>query len=311
MSRWHLIALALVYTGCAHGVLIPKRADNGSGTYSDVAMPWLREDTLRYIPVSLLESRDFFAQAQACAVAYNTADTVGRSCSVTQGILRATQLTAAGLAVLAAGVSGRVENDVAKRHWEYTALGSTAALGALTGFDAWLNCSERTWVQKQLSAERLAKLNNAGRLATCGSQQAEYENELREAYAAVNKVKAHAANAGPGLEEALKVLQNPSTSPSDVRKVASQLGQPMEQKDGANAIANLPTINQDRELAGKALAELAPLHAVLCRDLEKTPDGQSRTPSSRDYMDAAHKELVECLTPRNTTFVNTAVGGSL
>lgn len=287
---------------------------DGSGSYSyDAAkeIPSSLEDKYRFIPVSLM-TKEFFAAAQSCAVAYNDADDLGRSCSVGEGILRGAQLTAAGLAVLSAGMSGRVTNDAVKRHWDYAALASTGALGALVGFDAWLNCSERTWTQKQLSSERLAKLNNAGRLATCGAQLVDFENKRKNAQDAVATLKAHGAAAGPGVSEAEKVLADSSRSPDEVFQVAQALSAtrgPLPVAGIADDAA-LQKINSDRAKASAAITAIAPLQAQICRDVAKAAEGESRPLRAADYADAAHKELIECLTPRFTTFSNSAVGST-
>lgn len=324
MTRPRVVSLAVLLiasAGCHKGILIPRRESNGSGTYADMNMPHKNSNQTRarYVPVSLM-SAEFFAQAEACAVAHNAAESVGRACGTTQAFLTAGQLTAVGLIALSAGISGRVNSDAAQRHWEYAGLGATAALAALAGFDAWLNCDERTWSQKQLATERMAKLMNAGRLATCGGHHADFEEKLRTLQIALGKLQAHPASQQKlaakdrtpdsevlkGVAELETALKDPLAPPQDVLVAAEMLAKQVDAPDAVDK----PTVDALRRDLSREAKEIAPLKAVLCRDVQVAAQSQNRSLSSGDYMDAAHRELIECLTPRYTRFTAGAVGGA-
>ncbi|NOK14408.1 hypothetical protein [Corallococcus exercitus] len=313
-----LLFVVLFANGCATSVTLPKRGALGVGEYSEGEDV---KDYELYIPQSLLGA-ETFAEARACAVAFNEASEEGNNCGGVEGTLRVGQLAAVGLATASAGISGLVENDAAQRHWRMAAIGSTAVLGVLTGFDLWLNCGERTWVQKTLATERLAKLNNAGRLASCGTRFSAYERVRGDAKLKLGELKqqiegqrASLAVAGKKAElddldvlvehvdKLDKALEGPKPVAEDIRQAVNGLSATAKKIKAGGKLDEL-----NKALTAKA-EEALPLVAVLCRDVAKAAGNDGRQVTAGDYMDAAHKELVECLTGRFTQFGTAPVVG--
>ncbi|MBN8225991.1 hypothetical protein JYK02_00535 [Corallococcus macrosporus] len=314
MKRFWLFVV-LFANGCATSVVLPERGALGAGVYTGVENV---EDYNLYIPQSLLRA-ETFAEARACAVAFNDASKEGNRCGGVEGTLRVGQLAAVGMATVSAGVSGLVESDAAQRHWRMAAIGSTAVLGVLTGFDLWLNCGERTWVQKTLATERLAKLNNAGRLASCGTRFSAFERVRRDAELKVGELKNQmeaqkSSLVASGKQDQVNAfvarvdglnnaLEGPKPVAEDIRQAVNDLSATATQLGAGGKLDELK-----KDLTAKA-EEAIPLVAVLCRDVAKAAGNDGRQVTAGDYMDAAHKELVECLTGRFTQFGTAPVVG--
>ncbi|MFP2960668.1 hypothetical protein ACLEPN_23325 [Myxococcus sp. 1LA] len=281
--------MALLFlAACAPQIRLPKLNASGNLAYEEGQSI---QDSSQLIPAPLLNDANFSIQARNCAVAYNQARASYKSCFAGSAALKVGQLASAGLTVLSSGIGPNTSNDVVKRHWSHASVAGAAALALFTGFDLWLNCNERTFVEHALAAQRLAHLHNASHLLTCANRAriqralterlSEELNALEDAPSEVNAINALVTKLRTQPEVSLLTLEEIQTRLESVEQSKAFTGTEEEQKqlEGIRS-----TFNQ--------IIDLMP---ALCRPTPSGGDATQFTSSPQDYLDRAHAELVECL----------------
>ncbi|WP_164018240.1 hypothetical protein [Pyxidicoccus trucidator] len=311
--KLQVIALLLTLTACKNnasasrqGIVMPSSVNDGTMSYSDVEE--VKEGTAQIIPTPLLEDRDMAAQARNCAVAYNDALAAYRRCGFTAGFLKAGQLISAGVTVIAAGVGPNTSNDTVQRHWTYAGITGAAALAFFTGFDSWLNCGERTFVQQALASQRLASLHNAGHLAACANRLRKKEAQVQRASFQLKALMSEGAEAGSNLTQVRELLDDESLPPGGLLEAIKTLEAPVAGTPPQDA-AQLRTFEEKRARVAEqrtsladSLKELLTLRPVLCNQARLEADAESKPLEVQDYVDRAHEQLVQCLSVSPTRF---------
>ncbi|WP_144429666.1 hypothetical protein [Myxococcus hansupus] len=279
----------LSLVACAPQIRLPKLNASGNSTYEEKQVG---EDSSQLIPTPLLRDENFNIQARNCAILYNQARGSYRWCFAGSAALKFGQLASAGLTVLSSGIGPNTPNDVVKRHWSYAGVAGAAALALITGFDFWLNCNDRTFVEQSLAAQRLAHLHNASHLLTCANKAREQRvltERLREELIGLKSVSEDTDSIN---DLTAKLKAQPEGSLLTFQAIQSEITSIEKSESLASTTAEYKS---KLEQARSTLNKIIDLTPALCEPTPSKIDSTRVTSSPQDYLDRAHAELIKCL----------------
>ncbi|NVJ05105.1 hypothetical protein HUW63_07615 [Myxococcus sp. AM001] len=281
------VFVALLFlAACGPKILMPNLKSDGRWQYEEGTVAEKHHQT---IPTPLLNDSEFSAQARNCAVAYNQARSAYNRCFATSSTLRIGQLASAGVTVLSSGIGPNTSNDVVKRRWSHASVAGAAALALFTGFDFWLNCNDRTFVEQALAAQRLAHLNNASHLLMCAKRAREQRELIERLHQELESL-----GQSPTKDDALNRSIQELRSKQDInlhalKRFNAQVGTAKNNKklstESKTTIDNISSTSD----------QLIRLIPTLCAPPQSSDASTQAASRPQDYLDRVHAELVQCL----------------